>query len=94
MRVPYGQAKVGLSVYGALSSQVGGVWVDGRPSPMRFDRDHGHRIGTLGVELPRGRDVTLVVLLSQPPGELTYRQQPLVTPDRLGISVPHRVLGK
>lgn len=92
--VPYGQAKVGFSVYGALSSEIRGVQVDGRPAPMTFDRDHGHRFGTLSLELPRNKNVVVTLRVSQPKGELSYRQQPLVAPDTLAIQVPHRVLGR
>lgn len=92
--VPYAQAKVGLSVYGGKGSEFAGVTRDGRPAPMAFDLDHGHRFGTLSLEVPRGQSVTVTVLLTEPPGELVYRQQPLVTPDALRFAVPHRVLGR
>jgi hypothetical protein len=61
---------------------------------MAMDKDHGHRMGTLTLEVPRGKDVVVTVLLSQPKGELVYRQQPLVVPDTLSIQVPHRVVGR
>jgi hypothetical protein len=92
--VGYGQAKTALSVYGALSSQLSAVTVDGRAAAMRFDLDHGHAFGTLVLELPVGRTVTVSLLLTEPGGELAYRQQPLVRPDVLAIEVRHRVLGR
>jgi hypothetical protein len=92
--VPYGQAKVGFSVYGALSSTFGKVEVDGTPTPMPFDRDHGHPFGTLTLELPRDVDVVVTVHLRQPAGKLVYRQQPLVVPDELLVDVPNRVVGR
>jgi hypothetical protein len=92
--VGYGQAKTALSVYGALSSQLSAVTVDGRAAGMRFDLDHGHAFGTLVLELPVGRTVTVSLLLTEPGGELVYRQQPLVRPDVLQIDVGHRILGR
>ena len=92
--VPYGQNKLGFSIYGALSTTVRGVQIDGRPAPMRFDRDHGHQMGTMSLELPRHQDVVVTVLLTEPAGELVYRQQPLMAPDVLAIEVPHRVVGR
>ncbi|MCU1596080.1 MAG: beta-glucan endohydrolase [Frankiales bacterium] len=92
--VPYGQARVGFSVYAALSSEVRRVLVDGKPQLISLDRDHGHRMGTLTLELPRAKDVVVTVLISEPKGELTYRQQPLVQSDVLDIRVPHRVVGR
>ncbi len=92
--VPYGQAKVGFSFYGALSTEVGDARVDGRPAPMDFDQDHGHRLGTITVEIPRGTERVVTILLTEPAGELLYRQQPLVAPDVLSIQVPHRVVGR
>ncbi|MGZ6827933.1 MAG: hypothetical protein ACXVGH_14200, partial [Mycobacteriales bacterium] len=92
--VPYAQAKVGLSVYGGKGSEFAGVTRDGRDAPMVFDVDHGHRFGTLSLEVPRGQTVVVTVLLTEPPGELVYRQQPLVAPDALTIEVPHRVRGR
>ncbi|MCW2586229.1 MAG: beta-glucan endohydrolase [Frankiales bacterium] len=92
--VPYGQAKVGLSVYGARRTSVSSVEVDGRPSTMTFDKDHGHNVGTLSLEVPRGRDVVVVVTMTQPAGHLVYRQQPLVVSDLLDLQVPHTVVGR
>jgi hypothetical protein len=92
--VPYGQAKIGFGIYGALGSTFGNVEVDGKATPMPLDEDHGHPFGTLTLELPRDVDVVVSVLISQPAGELVYRQQPLVVPDRLFIGVPHRVVGR
>lgn len=89
---PYAQASVGLSVYGALSSEVTSVKVDGRPATMSFDRDHGHRMGTFALELPRGEEITVTVLMTQPRGVMIYRQQPLVVPDALELRLAHRVL--
>lgn len=92
--VPYGQAKVGFSVYAALSSEISAVRVDGRPAPMTFDKDHGHRFGTMSLELPRNKNVVVTMRVREPKGELIYRQQPLVVPDTLAIEVPHRVQGR
>ncbi len=92
--VPYGQNKTGFSVYGALTSEVRAFLVDGKPQSVLYTHDHGHRIGTVTLELPRNQDVRVVVEISQPRGELTYRQQPLVDPGELDIQVPHRVVGR
>jgi hypothetical protein len=92
--VPYGQDAVGLSFYGALTSQILSVVKDGRPTVLQFDRDHGHLFGTMAVEVPRGKPVTVKVIMTGPAGELVYRQQPLVVPDELVIDVPHRVVGR
>lgn len=92
--VPYGQNRLGLSLYGALSTEVRAVQVDGRPALMSFDRDHGHRLGTLTLELPPDRDVVVTTWLSEPAGELVYRQQPLTVPDTVDIGPPHLVVGR
>ena len=92
--VPYGQNRVALSIYGALSTEVRAVQIDGRPALMGFDRDHGHQMGTLSLELPPDRDVVVTAWLSEPAGELVYRQQPLMVPDTVDIAVPHRVVGR
>ena len=92
--LPYGQAKVGLTVYGALSSEIGQVKVDGRQALMSFDHDHGHLLGTLNLELPRGKDVTVTLLLTEPRGVLVYRQQPLVIPDTLALDLSHVLVGR
>lgn len=92
--VPYGQASVGLAVYGALSTQVHSISVDGVPTVLQADRDHGHYLGTTTLELPRERTVRVSIVLTEPAGELLYRQQPLVLPDTLTINVPHRVVGR
>lgn len=89
--VPYGQAKVGFSVYGAKSSEVASVTLDGRTVGMAFDSDHGLRSGTCIFELPRNKDVTVRILMSEPDGQLLYRPQPLVRPDALDLRVRSRV---
>ena len=92
--VPYGQAKVGVAVYGAQGSKVTEVTVNGAATFLLPDTDHGHFLGTTSVEVPRERPVTIELLLTEPAGELRYRQQPLVAADELAIDVPHRVLGR
>ena len=92
--VPVGQAKIGIAVYGAVGSLFDDVQVDGRPSTMTFDHDHGHGLGSLVLELPPGGTRTVAVTVTQPPGVLTYRQQPLAYPDTLRIDLPHRVVGR
>jgi hypothetical protein len=92
--VPYGQAKIGMTFYGALSSSVEAVTVDGRTPQVGFDTDHGHDTMSLILELSRERPIRVSVVLSEPAGELVYRQQPLVEPDMLTVTVPHRVVGR
>lgn len=92
--VPYGQAKVGLAVYGAKSSVISRAEVDGRPVLLEPDRDHGSAFGTTTVEVPRGRPVTITLSITEPKGRLVYRQQPLVVADALDLAVPHRVVGR
>jgi len=92
--VPVGQARLGLSVYGALSSRFDQVQRDGATSTMVFDTDHGHAFGTLLLELPPGATRTVSVLVTEPRGRLDYRQQPLAYPDALQLEVPHRVIGR
>lgn len=93
-RVPYATANVGLAVYGAWSSEIGGITVDGQPKLAEFDHDHGSRLAVVTLELPRQRDLTVKILITEPAGQLTYRQQPLIRPDELHIQVPHQVLGR
>ena len=92
-RVPVGQAKTSVAVYGGLGALFDQVQVDGRPATMTFDTDHGHGLGELVLELPPGVTRTLSVLVTEPPGVLVYRQQPLAHPDVLVIDVPHQVIG-
>lgn len=92
--VPVGQARVAVSVYGALSSRFDEVRLDGRTTGMMFDTDHGHPFGTLVIELPPGATRTVSVLVTEPTGRLDYRQQPLAYSDRLDVQVPHRVIGR
>lgn len=92
--VPYGQAKVGLSLYGGKGARFEQATLDGRPAQgMQVDTDHGLGFATIEVEVPRGRPVVLSFLVRGPSGLLTYRQQPLVRPDVLEIGLKHRVLG-
>jgi hypothetical protein len=91
---PYAQSRVAVSVYGAQSSEFASVLVDGRPAQMSFDRDHGHRMGTLVLELPRNRSVSVSVTLSQPNGRLEYRRQPMVVTEEILARVPLRVVGR
>ena len=92
--VPYGQAKVGLVVYGAVGSEVSGVLLDGKPQIVTFDRDHGHRIMLITLEIPRNSQRTIVISMTEPPGTLVYRQQPGIHPDELSIQGPSRTLGR
>jgi hypothetical protein len=92
--VPYGQAKIGMTFYGALSSSVEAVTVNGRTPQVGFDTDHGHDTMSLILELSRERPIRVSVVLSEPEGELVYRQQPLVEPDMLTVRIPHRVVGR
>jgi hypothetical protein len=92
--VPYGQAKVGLTVYGALSTRFSEATVNGASLVLDQDVDHGHRLASTTVEVPRGGDILLQVVMNQPGGVLDYRQQPLVVPDVLTLEGPHRVVGR
>ena len=92
--VPYGQAKVGFAVYAGRDSVFTEATVDGRPVVLEQDSDHGHALGTTSLELPRDAPVTIDLLVSERAGLLTYRQQPLLFPDRLRIVPPHRVVGR
>jgi hypothetical protein len=91
---PYGQSKVAVSVYGAISSEVFSVSLDGRPTTMAFDSDHGHRFGTTVIELPRNKEVVLALIMSQPSGTVEYRRQPLVVPEDIDAHIPLRVVGR
>lgn len=97
--VPYGQARVALSLYGGKGAGFTDATLDGKPVQgpdqvlLQVDVDHGLGFATIEVEVPRGRPVVLSVLLHGPAGLLTYRQQPLVRPDQLDLQVPHRVVG-
>ena len=91
--LPYGQALVGFSVYGALSSEIRDVAIDGKPVKPSYDKDHGHRFGSFTLEVPRNTDVVVTLRIREPKGTLVYRQQPLMAPDELDIRVPHTVVG-
>ncbi|MCU1596124.1 MAG: hypothetical protein JWO12_3516 [Frankiales bacterium] len=91
--LPYGQALVGISVYGALTSEIRNVTVDGKPVKPLLDKDHGHPFGTFTLELPRNTDVVVSLQVREPKGTLVYHQQPLMAPDELDIQVHHRIVG-
>lgn len=93
--VPVGQAKIGFSVLGALSSTISDVRVDGRPVPdVAFDKDHGHPFALFPLELPPRSTVTVTFRVTEPPGVLEYRQQPLVAPDEVRMSVRTSLVGR
>jgi len=88
-----GQARVGLSLYATRGAWFGPWVADRHRLTVRYDVDHGLTLGTTIVELPRGASITVTTRVHMADGELTYRQQPLVRPDRLRLEVPHRVVG-
>ena len=67
--LPYAQNRVSLSVYGAPSSQISQVSLNGRPALMSFDHDHGHAFGTMVIEVPRQKQVRVTLVLTQPSGQ-------------------------
>jgi hypothetical protein len=91
---PYGQSKVGFSVYGSRATEFLEVKVDGKPGHLAFDRDHGHRMGTMILELSRDAPVTVVIRMTQPSGVLVYRRQPLVVADVVDARLPIHEVGK
>jgi hypothetical protein len=88
-----GQARVGLSLYAARGARFGPWVADRRRLVVRFDTDHGLTLGTTILELPRGASVTVTTRVRMAGGALTYRQQPLVRPDRLDLPPGHRLVG-
>ncbi|MDP9182670.1 MAG: DUF4012 domain-containing protein, partial [Actinomycetota bacterium] len=86
--VPYGQDRVGMSLYGGKGARFEQPTLDGHPAQgMQVDVDHGLGFATIELEVPRDRPVVFSVLLKGPGGLLTYRQQPLVRPDDLELGL-------
>jgi hypothetical protein len=88
--LPYAQAGMGFTIYGARSSTIDALWVNGTRVAASFDWDHGHRMATVPLELPRGEEITVTVRMTEPGGVLTYRQQPLVRADTMNAGIDLR----
>jgi len=83
-----GETKLLLTFFVSVGASVREVTVDGILVPVERGTEKGHGFASLQVLVAPGRPVTVVALLDDPGGPLTYRQQPLVVDDELSLAVP------
>ncbi len=86
-----GQTRQLVSVYVGAGQQVRRMFVDGIEASADLGTERGHGVGTVIVEVRPSRPTVITAEVTDPGGELTYRQQPLVVEDDLALEVPHVV---
>ena len=86
-----GQTRIQVEIYVGVGQQVRSVQVDGREVSPRLGTERGHGVASVLVEVAPSRPTVVTADVSDPGGELVYRQQPLPTPDALELAVPHRL---
>ncbi|MCW2708033.1 MAG: beta-glucan endohydrolase [Frankiales bacterium] len=87
-RAPVGQAKYWLSVYLGQDATLLDATLDGRRVDVETGTEKGLGVMSVFLTVDRGATRTLRLHVRQParPGQpLTYRQQPLLRPDRLVV---------
>lgn len=77
-----------LGIYVGQGQEVGRVSVDGQEQGPYRGSEKGHGVAIVPVEIRTSRPTVIVAEVSDPGGILTYRQQPLVVPDTLELSLP------
>lgn len=85
-----GQTRLQVSIFVGLGQTVGRVLVDGVEVSPRTGTERGHGVATVLVEVRPSRPAVITAEVSDPGGELVYRQQPLVADDGFTADVPHR----
>jgi len=80
-----------VTIYVGVGQQVGSVQVNGQPMPAQFGSEKGHGAATFQVEVAPSAPTVITAEVSDPGGELVYRQQPLVVNDSLELQVPFRL---
>jgi hypothetical protein len=86
---PVGQSRTWVSIYLAHGGQFSGAKLDGQSLPLSSDTDAGLAVFSTTLTLNPGDTAVLSLDVSQPTAPaapLTYRQQPLVTPDDVHIT--------
>ena len=86
-----GQTRQLISIYAGVGQKVRRMFVDGVEVPADLGTEAGHGVGTVVVEIRPSSPTVVTAEVSDPGGELTYRQQPLVVDDELDLSVPYEV---
>jgi uncharacterized protein DUF4012 len=79
-----------VSYYATAGSELLDVRLDGKPSMISPQRENGHPVYTMALELPAGRTRTITLHLSEPvvPGALTVLRQPLARPLSVTVTEP------
>jgi hypothetical protein len=79
-----------VSYYATTGSELAGVALDGAVTTISPQRENGHPVYTMALELPAGRTRTLVLDLHEPavPGALTVLRQPLARPLAVAVTEP------
>lgn len=88
---PLGTTRQVVSTYLGTDQEVLAVGLDGKPAPLNLGSEKGHPVATVILEIAPKKATTLSLRVSDPGGELTYRQQPLVVDDDLSFKVPFRL---
>ena len=86
-----GQTRQLLSVYVGVGQVVRRVLVDGVEVAADLGTEQGHGVATLLVEVRPSRATLVTAEVTDPGGELLYRQQPLVVDDELDLDVSYEV---
>jgi Protein of unknown function (DUF4012) len=88
---PYGRDRTELTTYLGAGAQFRAVTLDGKPVRHYFGGEQGHPLVDVVIVLDPHVPRRLVLRVVQPPGELLYRQQPLLTDDTIAVEGRHRV---
>ncbi len=86
-----GQTRQFVGIYVGVGQEVGRVVVDGEEVGPFRGTEQGHGVAIAPVEIRTSRPTVISAEVTDPGGELTYRQQPLVVDDTLALAVPWKL---
>jgi hypothetical protein len=86
-----GQTRQLISIYVGPGEAVRRVLVDGVEVSADIGTEEGLGVASVVVEIRPSRSTVITADVTDPGGELVYRQQPLVVDDDLELSVPYAV---
>jgi hypothetical protein len=85
-----GETKLLFTVYAGVGAKVHGLRVNGKAVPAEFGTELGHGFAAVSVFVRPGAPVRIEADVDDSGGPFTYRQQPLVVPDRLTFAPDRR----
>ncbi len=85
-----GQTRLIVSLVIGVGEKFGEVRVNGKPVAVQIASEQGHGVAVVEVEVSPQRPTVIAADVTDPGGELVYRQQPLVVDDTLELEVPYR----